>query len=333
MQADQLAATWPVRRRVSKMTKRVPVYDFDETLGLLADWEALAQELTQVYLEAPFVLPRVHHTLPGAEAPSLLMMPASDPDLTITKILHIGSAKHGRPGIQGVCPVLDTKTGETLAILDGGAMTLARTAAVSALAAQRLAGPGPHRHLILGAGELTKPFAQAFQALLTISTTSIWARRSEAAQAVAAKCEAEGTKVEVAEDLALAIPEASIVSTLTGSSKPLFDGQWLADASHLDLVGSYTAQMREVDTAALIGAQIYAEPKQEALEHAGELAQPIAAGELEPSVVVGDLADLVRCDPDRPSVTMRTVFKSVGASRMDLAAARLAMRVAGKVGG
>ncbi len=47
---------------------------------------------------------------------------------------------------------------------------------------------------------------------------------------------------------------ADIVSCATLATEPLVQGRWLAPGSHLDLIGSFTPQMREADDACFAGA-------------------------------------------------------------------------------
>ena len=92
---------------------------------------------------------RLVQPLPGGG--SLFVMPALDGRIAITKLITFtpANAGSGRPAIQGDVVVFDVATGERVLVLDGPTVTARRTAAVSLLAAQRLAarpeGPAAHR--------------------------------------------------------------------------------------------------------------------------------------------------------------------------------------------
>ena len=79
--------------------------------------------------------------LPLPEGGNLLVMPAADDELAITKLVtvHPGNARRELPTIQGEVVVMEAGTGTRLGILDGGAATARRTAALSLLAARTLA--------------------------------------------------------------------------------------------------------------------------------------------------------------------------------------------------
>jgi 1-piperideine-2-carboxylate/1-pyrroline-2-carboxylate reductase [NAD(P)H] len=67
-------------------------------------------------------------SLPLTEGGVLLVMPASDEDIAITKLVtvHPENAGHGLPTIQGEVVVMEAATGRRLGILDGSVLTAAR---------------------------------------------------------------------------------------------------------------------------------------------------------------------------------------------------------------
>lgn len=118
--------------------------------------------------------------------------------------------------------------------------------------------------------------------------------------------------------------QVDIVSTATLSSEPIVKGEWLSQGSHLDLIGSFTPQMREADDAAFKGAKLFVDTE-EALQKSGDLLGPMSRGVFSVSGVAATMADLCTgVHPGRSSDGERTVFKSVGTALEDLAAAILA---------
>jgi ornithine cyclodeaminase len=105
----------------------------------------------------------------------------------------------------------------------------------------------------------------------------------------------------------------------------LIEGRWLKPGSHLDLIGSFTPEMREADDDCLAGARVYVDTD-EALAKSGDLLGPLSRGIVSADTLGGTLADLCRATvTPRPSLQERTVFKSVGTALEDLAAARLVL--------
>ena len=127
------------------------------------------------------------------------------------------------------------------------------------------------------------------------------------------------------DDLDTALAAADIVSCATLASAPLVHGRQLQRGNHLDLIGSFTPQMREADDDALRGAAVYVDSEQ-AWAKSGELLAPLASGALRREQIRGTLELLARGSvAGRASYDERTVFKSVGSALQDLAAAMLAV--------
>ena len=96
---------------------------------------------------------------------------------------------------------------------DGDEMTARRTAAVSALAADRLARTDAARLLVVGTGVLSPNMARAHAAVRPLTGIEIWGRRAEAAQSVAETLRAECLPAEASDDLDASICRADIVPT------------------------------------------------------------------------------------------------------------------------
>src|SRR5438309_9496594 len=131
------------------------VLSAQETAALLP-YLALAEQLRMVLADkragratAP---PRLQVPLAGGGM--LLLMPAADEQLTITKLVtvHAQNAAQGLPSVQAEVLVFDTRTGRRLLWLDGATVTARRTAALSLLAAKVLAPEPEGPLLIVAAG-------------------------------------------------------------------------------------------------------------------------------------------------------------------------------------
>lgn len=286
-------------------------------------WGPLVQGLRQAFV-APAEVPVRHaHALGGAD--TLLLMPAWDRHLIITKLVTVmPAAPHT---VQATVLVLDRATGEPLALLDGEALTLRRTAATSALAALHLARGDSQSLLIVGTGRLAAWMARAHSALRpALREVLVWGRRLEAAQALANTLAGEGLPARAAPDLRAAVQRADIVCCATTSTVALVYGTWLRPGTHLDLVGSFKPDMREVDDAAVARAQVVVDTYAGALTEAGDLVQPLRAGLVPRAHFACELVELLRgSHPGRTDADAVTLFKSVGTALEDLAAARLVL--------
>lgn len=253
-----------------------------------------------------------------------LIMPAWIPGRYYgVKIINIapGNARRGLPGLHASYLLFDARTGAPLAQIDGDALTVRRTVAASALAGSYLARPDAKHLLLVGAGRIGALLPAAWRAVRPIEQVSVWARRPEAAQALAAQLQAQGLNAQAHSDLAAACGEADIVSCATLATEPVVRGAWLAPGAHLDLIGSFTPAMREADDACFEGARIFVD-SDEALQKSGDLLVPMQHGVFRADEVRGTLTTLSRgVATGRRNATERTVFKSVGNALEDLAAA------------
>lgn len=277
------------------------------------------------------VMPVRHHhgvAVPGEEEATLLLMPAWVPGAYMgLKMVSVfpGNGKRGLPAVAGTYLLSDGRTGELLAILDGGELTARRTAAASALAGRYLVRPGAKTMVMVGAGRLAAHLVAAHASEHAITDVSIWARDPRKAEETARTIELPGVRVHVARDLEAAVREADIVSAATLSTAPLIQGAWLKPGAHVDLVGAFKRDMRETDDAAVAASTIFVDTREGVLGEGGDILQAIASGAIDRSAIAADLADLVTTrHAGRRDDAEITLFKSVGAALEDLAAAILA---------
>jgi len=235
-----------------------------------------------------------------------------------------GNAALGLPGLHASYLLHDACTGQPLALIDGDEITARRTAAASALAASFLARQDATHLLVVGAGRIARLLPAAYRAVRGIERITVWARDIDRARTLAAAWRRDGLAAQATTDLAAAVRAADIVSCATLSTTPLIEGRWLRDGTHLDLIGSFTPQMREADDACFAPpAAVYVDTD-EALRKSGDLLGPIERRVFDPADLRGTLAALCRGEVGAESdAAGRNVFKSVGTALEDLAAAML----------
>ena len=297
-----------------------------EEIDAALNFPVLIDALEQAFLGAYAAPPRHHHVMPCEGEPDAthLLMPAWGDGALGVKIVNVfpGNGARGLSAVQGVYVLQNGRTGETHAVMDGTRLTLWRTAAASALAARRLAREGASRLTLLGAGALAPFLARAHASVRPIREIVVWNHRPEGAKLLSARLTRDGFDARAETDLQTAVASADVVSAATLSATPLIRGAWLRPGQHVDLVGAFNMSMREADDLALQRARVFVDTPA-ALSEGGDVAQAIRDGALARSAVVGDLAGLARGSPGRETADEITLFKSVGASIEDLAAANL----------
>ena len=300
----------------------------------LLNWPDMINAIELAFRQGMIQPVRHHHTVdrPDGAASTLLLMPAwsdfdalgdSSKGYMGVKIVTVSpdNGAVSKPAVMGVYLLLDGKTGEPKALIDGQRLTLWRTAGASALAARYLAHEDASKLVVLGAGALSGFLARAHSASRPIDEISIWNRNFAGAEKVAAELVAEGFNAKAIKDKDAAIAEADIITAGTLSTEPLILGKHLKPGAHVDLIGAFTPTMRESDDECIKRARVFVDTKEGALKEGGDIVQPIKAGVVATSHVVGDLFDLTRgAVKGRQSQGEITLFKSVGAALEDLAA-------------
>jgi alanine dehydrogenase len=177
--------------------------------------------------------------------------------------------------------------------------------------------------LMVGAGTLASYLIRAHASVRPIREVSIWNRSRAHAEALARTLQASEPRlsITVADDLETAVRAADLVSCATISKTPLIKGDWLTPGCHLDLVGAFRPDMREADDTCVRRAKIWVDTRAGGLHEAGDIVIPLATKVICEADVLGDLFDLTRNPAPQRSANDITLFKSVGASIEDLAAA------------
>jgi len=308
-----------------------------ETVARHLPWPALLQALQDAFAATDLSTPpRGHYHMQGLaqeHTPVLLSMPAWSARLGVgVKLVSVYPDNHtrGLPSIHGLYVLNDGLTGRPQAVLEAGELTARRTAAASALASRYLSRPESKTLLMVGTGRLSHYLPLAHAQVRPIERVLVWGRSLARAEESAAALREQGLHAEAVSSLPEACAQADIVSCATLSSSALIEGAWLRPGTHVDLVGAFTPKMREADdTVFTRAAAVWCDTLAGGLTEAGDIVQALASGALQKERIAGELADLCRTNmphtPPKRDAAAITVFKSVGASLEDLAAARLCL--------
>lgn len=298
-------------------------------------YPALVDTLEAAFTKGAIAPPRHHHAIALDRRPeaTLLLMPAwqaREPGSPFAGrymglkavTVYPDNATRGQPAVLGTYLLMSAETGATLAVMDATRLTAWRTAAASALASRYLSRPDAARLLMVGAGALAPFLVRAHASVRPIREVKVWNRTQPRALSLLAQLAQAGIAATVADDLAAAAARADIVSTATLSPDPLVRGAWLQPGTHLDCVGAFRPTMRETDDEVARRARIFVDTRASAFAEAGDILQPLQAGVIGREAVLAELSELCRgAVQGRSSAQEITLFKSVGASIEDLAAA------------
>ncbi|MFK7763586.1 MAG: ornithine cyclodeaminase family protein [Roseobacter sp.] len=293
----------------------IPVIPFEAGEARL-DWLGLTEAM------------EAGHRLPKAEIADTFLY--RDPDTLLNRAawidglgLAVKSATvfPGNKGsdvstVNGGVTLYHDKTGLLEAIVDFHLVTKWKTAGDSLLAARHLARPDSQRILIVGAGTQARGLHAAYHALFPNAAFSVWNRTQTNAEALAD----EIPGLEVASDLETAVRAACIVTSATMTTQPLLQGAWFQPGQHIDLIGAYRPDMREVDDAALQKASVFVDSLETTVGHIGEFKIPIEMGQFNSDAIVADYyapEHFKRTSPEEI-----TLFKNGGGAHLDLMTSR-----------
>ena len=270
------------------------------------------------------------HALPRAEVADTFLRRAGDTLLTrsawidglglAVKAASIfpGNAAQGLPSVNGAVNLFSDHNGTLEALVDFHLVTKWKTAGDSLLAARRLARHDARNFLIVGAGTVGSSMVAAYGAAFPAARFTVWNR----SPAGAARFAAAHPGVAVADDLASAVAAADVICTCTMATEPLISGDWLRPGQHLDLIGAYRSDMREVDDTAMQRAALFVDARATTLHHIGEIMAPIASGAITPDHIRADYYDLPSGAYARPSRDAITIAKNGGGAHLDLMTSR-----------
>ncbi|TDT73221.1 ornithine cyclodeaminase [Litoreibacter halocynthiae] len=266
------------------------------------------------------------HTLPKAAIGDTFLY--RDPDTLLSRSAWIdglgvavksatifpGNKAARRPAVNGSVSMFSDKTGELEALVDFHLVTKWKTAGDSLYAAKLLANPDPDTILVIGTGTVAGNMIDAYRSAFPHARFTVWGRNTEYATTFA---EANGATAIL--DLADAVQQAQIICTATMTTTPILKGEWLQAGQHLDLIGAYRPDMREVDDKAMQRAKLFVDSFETTLDHIGELKIPLESGAIQRGDVLGDFYT--------PSAFTRspddiTICKNGGGAHLDLMTCR-----------
>jgi ornithine cyclodeaminase len=246
------------------------------------------------------------------------------------KVISVIPANHGTDldTHQGAVLLFEAERGRLLAVVDATSITAIRTAAASAVATRALAREDADDLGILGTGVQARTHLDAMRVVREIRNVRVWDRSVDRAQAFARReSDRHGIEVRSVGTARDAVRGADLVCTTTAATEPVLEGAWLEPGAHVNAVGACFPTARELDTEAVLRSRFYVDTHEGAMQEAGDLLIPKAAGQVGDDHIVGEIGEvLIGKVPGRRSPDEITVFESLGIGIYDLAAAHRVWR-------
>jgi len=220
----------------------------------------------------------------------------------------------------GVVIVFHPETGVPLALMDAGALTAVRTAAVSAVATEALARPDAGDLAVLGSGVQARVHLEAMHLVRPLRRVRVWSRTPENAEAYRRwAASLPGIEAEVVRTPSEALTGADLVCTTTAAREPLVQAGDLAPGAHVNAVGASFADHRELSSEAVARAAFFVDSRESAVAESGDLRAPLAEGLVGEDHIQAELGEvLLGGRPGRRDERQITIFKSLGLSVQDV---------------
>lgn len=228
---------------------------------------------------------------------------------------------------QGGVLLFDPDTGTPTALVDAGAVTAIRTAAVTALATDLLARPGASTLTLLGSGTQARTHLDALRQVRPLERVRVWSRTREHAEEFAAReSERHGVAIDVLPDVAAAVEGADVVCTVTAAREAFFHRSLLAPGMHVNAIGASVPAFRELTVDVLPAVTLFTDRRESLENEAWEVIEARKQGVIGPDYPVGEIGEvLTGARPGRGSSEEVTLFRSLGLAIEDLTAARFVL--------
>ena len=272
--------------------------------------------------------------LPDRDGDSLFMpayVPAMDAlGLKAVSVFH-RNPERGLPVIHAIVALVDPKTGQPLAIMDGTYLTALRTGAVSGAAADLLARPDSRVLVAIGAGAqgVTQIAAvcavRPIERVIAVDVSRLALDRLR--ETLHRDWPGIEERLETTTDAAAAVREGDIICTATTSRTPVFRDEDVRPGTHISAVGAFTPEMQELPAETVVRATVVIDAVEAALAEAGDLIIPLNEGLVTRDHFARELGMVVSgTAPGRISPDEVTLFKSVGNAVQDVVVAKRAVK-------
>lgn len=228
-----------------------------------------------------------------------------------------------RKGAYFQVALFDGASGSLLSLLQADYLGQVRTGAASGVATEYMARPDSTEVGLFGSGKQARTQLQAICRVRKINRVQVYSPNEQNRRRFAAEmsklCDVEVIPVPRPE---MAAEDKDIIITATTSREPVLNGHWIAEGTHLNVIGSNFWGRAELDAVAVRRCEsIVVDSKDQARLEAGDFAQALEDG----SIHWADVHELGQVIVGRYTGRAHpqdvTLFKSLGIAIEDVAVA------------
>jgi ornithine cyclodeaminase/alanine dehydrogenase-like protein (mu-crystallin family) len=231
--------------------------------------------------------------------------------------------RRGKDAHQGSVMLFSGETGEMLALINASAITALRTAAVSAVATRELARDDASELAIIGSGVQARTHLMAISCVRQLKRARVVSRNPDHARQFATEMQEKlSFIIEPAATVEAALQGADLIVTATNAREPVIKRQWLSPGAHINAIGTYSPETREIDSATMAAARIFVDSRKSTFQEAGDYLLAAQEGVIGPDDIVAEIGELlIGQKKGRTSPEEITLFKSLGLAIEDLVCA------------
>jgi ornithine cyclodeaminase len=284
-----------------------------------------------MYSQGKSIVPlRISIDIPRYQGQTLYM-PAYVDDLHSggVKIVSVfpGNIEKGMRSVQATMVLINEETGEVCSILDGTYLTQLRTGATQGAATDILARRDSRVGALFGTGGQAPSQLEAMLTARKLARVYVFDLNKKRAQEFADRMQHElagyGAEIIADSDVDKILPMADVITAVTTSKKPVFDGRLVKEGAHVNGVGAYTPDMQELDEYLVRRAdRVVVDSREAVLSEAGDFTIPMRRGSIGPNRINGELGEVISGKiPGRQSEKEITLFETVGIAVEDVVVA------------
>lgn len=225
-------------------------------------------------------------------------------------------------GLETYLFLFDLETGALAAIMEVLYYDWLKTAASTAVATKYLASEDSQVVALFGTGRHARTQLHALCAVRPIRRVQAYSRRPKPREAFCQRMSQElGIDVVPVSSPTEALDNADIVTTITSSPEPVFDGRELREGPvHINAMGAHYPWVREIDDRVVLNSRIILDDWEQGFQEQGEILIPMEEGKMDEEDVHGDLGAVIAGRiPGREEDTGWTLYLSGGTGVEDIA--------------
>ncbi|MBZ9781447.1 ornithine cyclodeaminase family protein [Pseudomonas sp. REP124] len=224
--------------------------------------------------------------------------------------------------------LMSMQTGQPLLLCDAGELTIARTAATTAVAIDALAPLKASRLAIIGSGKVAQAHVHYVKGLRDWQSISIYSPGlSESSAEEQTQIRNLDPRLNIVDSREVAMADADVIMLCTSSAGPVIDPSILSKPALITSISTNAPRAHEVPPQSLNDMQVFCDYRVTTPGSAGEM---LIAGEQHgwnKSAILGDLPDLLSEKVQRPAYDRHVFFRSIGLGLEDIALANAIYRL------